>query len=257
MQTETKEERKLRKARERSGLSPIEHNKKNYVVCLKWGNKYSSEYVNRLNNMVARNLTLPYEFVCFTENTSGIDKSIRTEPLPTLPITGWWYKPYFLSNRLPFRGTLLFLDLDLIVFKNIDSLFSYEPGKFCIIRDFNRNLRPGWNRMNSSVFRTEIGQFNNFYNEFEKNSKTTSARYRGDQDWMFKVISDYKFWPDEWIQSYKWEMRDRNKLKIVNGKRNFDTIENPKIKPNTSVAVFHGDPNPGDCLDPWVVDNWR
>lgn len=254
---ESKEDRKIRKAREKSGLSSMNYDRKNYIVCLKWGNKYSADYVNRLNNMVSRNCTVPYEFVCFTENQSGIDKSIRIEPLPALPITGWWYKPYFLSDRLPFRGTLLFLDLDLVIFKNIDNLFSYQPGKFCIIRDFNRHLRPSWNRMNSSVFRTEIGQFKNLYNEFEKNSKTMSSRFRGDQDWMFKVITSYEFWPDTWIQSYKWEMRDRNKLKIVNGKRNFDTIETPKIKHDTSIAVFHGDPNPADCLDPWVVDNWR
>ena len=29
----------------------------------------------------------------------------------------------------------------------------------------------------------------------------------GDQDWIFAHIkNDFKFWPDEWIQSYKWEM---------------------------------------------------
>ena len=68
---------------------------KNYVVCLKWGDKYSADYVNVLANMVARNTTVPYEFVCFTDNSNGIQAGIRVLPLPNLPITGWWYKPYF------------------------------------------------------------------------------------------------------------------------------------------------------------------
>ena len=32
----------------------------NYIICMKWGTKYGAEYVNRLYNMVKRNLTLPF-----------------------------------------------------------------------------------------------------------------------------------------------------------------------------------------------------
>ena len=263
---ETKAERKARKARERAGLSVIPASKpdiettsnpKRYVACLKWGNKYSAEYVNRLKNMVDRNISVPYEFVCFTENASGIDSSIRIEPLPQIATQGWWYKPYFLSGELPFKGTLLFLDLDVVVFRKIDDLFQHSPGKFCVIRDFNRSFRPQWDRMNSSVFRTEIGQYDNLWQDFKRDIKSHTTRNRGDQDWMFRHIKDHVFWPDEWIQSYKWEMRNKEKLQIVNGKRNFATIDDPKVLPNTKIAVFHGDPNPADCLDPWVVDNWK
>jgi hypothetical protein len=30
-----------------------------------------------------------------------------------------------------------------------------------------------------------------------------------------------------------------------------------KIKPGNRVAVFHGSPNPMECGDQWVIDNWR
>lgn len=257
--TETKAERKARKARERASLSVSEtpSNSKNYVACLKWGDKYSSNYVNNLYNMVKRNCTLDYEFVCFTENPTGINKDIRIEPLPKIATQGWWFKPYFLSNELPMQGTVLFLDLDVVVFKNIDNMFNYEPGKFCIIRDFNRKFRQNWNRMNSSVFRTTIGMYNHLWQDFKTNTSSHTARDRGDQDWMFRHIKDHVFWPDEWIQSYKWEMRDRSQLKIINGKRNFADIQTPKVLPNTSIAVFHGNPNPAECQDPWVVDKWK
>ena len=33
------------------------------VLCMKWGDRYGSEYVNRLFAMVARNLTLPHRFI--------------------------------------------------------------------------------------------------------------------------------------------------------------------------------------------------
>ena len=130
-----------------------------YVVCLKYGNKYSAEYVNKLYNMVKRNLTLDHEFVCFTEDATGIDPAIRIEPIPLISgVTGWWYKPMFFNPRLPLRGTLLFFDLDVVIFKNIDYLFTYKPGEFCIIRDFNRFVIKNYDKFNSSIFRLETTQ---------------------------------------------------------------------------------------------------
>ena len=228
----------------------------NYVVCLKWGTKYSSEYVNKLNSMVERNLTLPYTFVCFTDNTAGINPNIRCEPLPKLPIEGWWYKLWFLSKDFPLDGTVLFLDLDLIVFKNIDYLFSFAPNKFCVIRDFNRSLNSTWNRINSSVFRYQSKQHSTVFDTFINDYRTHTRRFHGDQDFIFKHLQNITLWPDEWIQSYKWEMRSRNDLIKSNGKRNFKNIADPMIKRETAVAVFHGEPDIHECIDPWVVKNW-
>lgn len=207
--------------------------------------------------MVQRNLTLPYEFVCFTDDKNGVDAHIRCEPLPNIKTQGWWYKPYFFSKDLPIKGTILFIDLDVVIFRNIDNLFTYSPKKFCIIRDFNRNTRTSWDRMNSSVFRLEVGQYDNHWQEFLKNTRLHTTKNRGDQDWMFRHIRDHVFWPDEWIQSYKWEMRDKSKLQLINGKRNFSDIASPTVKKETSIAVFHGDPNPADCKDPWVQQHWK
>jgi hypothetical protein len=76
---------------------------------------------------------------------------------------------------------------------------------------------------------------------------------------MFQHIRDHQFWPDEWVMSYKWEMRDRRDLAIDSKtrKRNFTVDAPPRIKPNTSIAVFHGDPNPGDANDSWVKEHWQ
>ena len=263
--TESKEVRKARKRKEKAEKlatqveqqpKPVVASDKRYVVCLKHGTKYKADYVNRLKNMVDRNITVPYEFVCFTENPTNIDKDIRIEPLPSLATQGWWYKPYFMSADLPLDGTMLYLDLDVVVFRNIDELFTYKPDKFCIIRDFNRHIRPTWDRMNSSVFRTTVGQYDRLWQDYKRNLTNHTARNRGDQDWMYRGIKDHEFWPDEWIMSYKWEMREKKSLTIVNGKRNFAEKANPRVQPSTKIAVFHGDPNPHICEDPWVIERW-
>jgi hypothetical protein len=112
--------------------------------------------------------------------------------------------------------------------------------------------------MNSSVFRTTIGKYDAKWQRFKKNVAHETAKFRGDQDWMFANIRDHTFWPDDWIQSYKWEMRDRRELKIDTHtrKRNFVTDSPPNIKKDTCIAVFHGEPNPADANDSWVKANW-
>jgi hypothetical protein len=238
-----------------------EDNATRFVCCLKYGDKYSADYVNKLYDMVQRNLTLDHEFVCFTEDPTGINPNIRIESLPELPVKGWWFKPMFFNPNLALQGTLLFLDLDLIIFKNIDHLFKYEPGKFCIIRDFNRYIIKSYNKFNSSVFRLETGQHSNVYHDFVKDAKNITKRLQGDQDWIRACISnpnDFKYWPDDWIESYKWEMRNKPKFDAKpRGERDFLVNGDPKINPNTSIAVFHGDPNPHNCKDQWVIDNWK
>ena len=269
--SETKEQRKARKAKGKqpqkreivSEVVPVPDlnipKVNRYVCCLKYGNKYSADYVNKLYNMVKQNLTIDYEFVCFTENAEGIDKDIRIESLPELPVKGWWFKPMFFNPKLPIKGTLLFLDLDLIIFKNIDHLFTYKPGQFCIIRDFNRYILKKYDKFNSSVFRLTTGQHTDVYNDFVKDPLSISRRWHGDQDWIrYKIKTNYVYWPDEWIQSYKWEMRGKPRYdNKPRGQRDFMTPGEPEIKDQTAIAVFHGDPNPHNCKDQWVIDNWK
>jgi len=230
---------------------------KNYVVCLKHGTKYSADYVNILYNMVQRNLTVDHEFVCFTEDPKGIDPNIRIEPLPNSNVKGWWYKPFFFDPKLLEPGVRLFLDLDVIVFRNIDNLFTYAPDKFCIIRDFNRFANNNWNKMNSSVFRLNQGQQEHVFSTFIENPEHYSRRFHGDQDWIFnQVRKDWVFWPDEWIQSYKWEMRGKPQMIRNKDGRNFAESGEPKVLNDTSIAVFHGDPNPHNCIDTWCKQHW-
>ena len=54
------------------------------VLCMKWGKAYGPEYVNRLRNGVTRNLSYPHRFICFTDDSTGIEQGIEIFPLPSL-----------------------------------------------------------------------------------------------------------------------------------------------------------------------------
>ena len=229
------------------------------VVCLKHGKKYSAEYVNRLYNMVSRHLTIPFDFFCFTEDTKNLNSNIKIKPLPDgYNINGWWWKPYiFKEGHFPDSDTILFFDLDMVIVNNLNNLATYLPDQFVGLEDVGRVFRKHPQKLGSAVLKWPANKYSNIWNLIEADPKITS-RFRGDQDWIWSLHKDnIQFFPEEWIRSYKWEIRSKSELVHNGSKYVFRDIKNPVINPATSVLAFHGTPNPEDVQDPIIVDNWR
>ena len=103
---------------------------------------------------------------------------------------------------------MLYIDPDVIIFRNIDKLFTVCQDQFMVLRDFNRWRQVGWKKFNSSVVRWNTGQHPQIYKQFVADTINVSKKIHGDQDWLYaQVKKDFQYFPDEWIQSYKWEMR--------------------------------------------------
>ena len=230
----------------------------NHIVCVKWGNKYISQYANILYNMVKRHTTVPFEFHCITDDIKGLDPHIKTIKLPNDPwIKTWWSKLWMFGSHFPLQGNILYFDLDIIVFRNIDLLFTHNPDKFMIIRDFNRCRIKDWKLCNSSVMRWKTGTVNYLWDDFVSKPNVVMGDNHGDQDWITKrAKQDINHWPDDWIRSYKWEMIGYKDTKARRGpKLIFDRP--PKIIEANKVAVFHGEPKPFNCGDAFVEENWK
>lgn len=226
----------------------------NWIVCLKHGDKYSAEYVNILYNMVHRHCTIPFKFACITEDPSGLNSAIHHVNLPRQQLYGWWYKPWVFSSEFPLKGTILFMDLDIVINDSIDDLWDFSPGKFCIIHDFIKTFNTQWCKFNSSVFRFESDSGMEYIWDDLIGDTTQIANYRGDQEWMDDKIFDYTFWPNDWIVSYKWQVRNRNELTYINDKLNFNSISD--ISSDAKILVCHGDPKPHTIADNIIVSNW-
>jgi hypothetical protein len=256
-----KQEKQQKALAEVVSSSPPSAKNKYYVLCLKHGTKYSADYVNKLYNMVKRNCTLDYEFVCLTDDARDINPNVKIIPLPG-GISGWWCKPYMFSKDLPLNGTVLYMDLDVVIASNIDKLFTYQPHHWCTIRDFTRVMRPKWHKYNSSIVRFKAGELDFVWTEFDKDKIEIQKRLHGDQDWLYEVTHKRQgamLYPDSWILSWKWEVRKSREFERggVRGQRKLRMIETVTPRVECCVCVFHGDPNPEHCEDPWVVDNWK
>ncbi len=104
-------------------------NRQRHILCMKWGTKYGPEYVNRLYGMVRRHLAGEFQFICLTDDASGVRPEVRCLPIPPLNLQlkpgqrdGAWKKlTTFEANLHGLRGTALFLDLDVVVVGSLPS----------------------------------------------------------------------------------------------------------------------------------------
>ena len=115
------------------------------VVCLYWGNKYKTEFVNVLYNMVQRHLTIPHKFIIYTDHVK-MQKlvkgdNVEVRKLPFHDYTGWWNKLTLFSPEANLEGDCLYFDLDVVITENIDCFVTYEPDtKFVGMKDFNKHI---------------------------------------------------------------------------------------------------------------------
>lgn len=105
------------------------------IACVKWGNKYGADYVNRLHRSVRRALGNEgvASFICFTERGDGLDPQIEVRPLPAKPEwQGWWFKAHLFSPEAKLSGRVLYLDLDTVIVGSLERLRRYR-GRFATL----------------------------------------------------------------------------------------------------------------------------
>lgn len=210
------------------------------VITLKWGTLYSSDYVNKMYEMIKRHLTLPFTFYCFTEDDTGLDKNIKIKPLPESSLHGWWYKPYmFKQNLFSDNHINFYIDLDSVITGNIDQFMLYQPNQFMGLRELIYLKHPDRIGFGSGIMRWVNNRFQYIWTRLEL-TQELAKKYPGDQDYIYHYhAQNIKFYPTEWTTSYKWEHTEG------------------VIKPESKIIVFHGSPRPHEVTDPYITDNWR
>jgi hypothetical protein len=129
------------------------------VFCTKVLTRYGSEYVNRLYAMCKRHLTVPFKFVCTTDDERGIHKDVEWHR-PARKCWGWWNLQEAYSDPEWADGPILFFGLDTVVRGNIDCMAKRDRPTF--VKGFNH---PVWNDM--AVFIPEGGPLKFLWDRFK------------------------------------------------------------------------------------------
>jgi hypothetical protein len=209
--------------------------------------------------MVKRHLTIPYRFICFTENSQLINPDIIIIPLLNDDrIEGWWWKTYIFSlGHFHVNDINLYFDLDMVIINNIDKFVNYLPGYFIGLEDLGRVFNKP-QKLGSAILRWQGTMYKNIWEDFASNPNIKRNFPGGDQDWIWSLHKTrLNFFPKSWILSYKWEVRTLNELIKRDNKNYFKEVRNVKIGNETSVLAFHGTPEMEDVQDKIIVENWQ
>lgn len=223
---------------------------KRYIICMKWGNKYSADYVNRLYHMVKRNLTLDFTMVCLTDDDTAIHSDIICYPIPTLdlpnhlPERGWKKLTTFSPSLYDLQGVALFLDLDVVIVDNIDCFFEYKANhddSVMIIRDWKKPWRMVGN---SSVYRFDIGQntYPDLLNYFKQNFASIRQNFRHEQAFLSDYLRKHhhlEYWDKSWCVSFKYQCVRPFPMSF---------IKPPQLPKGAKIVIFHGEVNPPDAM---------
>ena len=129
---------------------------------------------------------------------------------------------------------------------NLDHMFDYGSGLVALDSRPWR-YRSGPARTGTGVFGFDIGTMGYIVERIKKNRDVLIASYEIEQDFIHSEVSEIKYWPDEWIRSFKYHQRAPLLL---------DRFIGPT--PPTQVAkilCFHGSPRPIDLIRPGI-GNW-
>lgn len=246
------------------------------VVCLKWGELYGPEYVNKLYGMVARNVSQPFRFICFTESATGLRDEVDVQPLPEFPEPPWEYARYcsawrklalFRSGLANMQGRVLFLDLDLLILSSLDEMLARQEPFLMIENWYQAKQRNG----QASLMLFDAGYPEFLLARYLEDPLAVLNEFRTEQEYISKCLpaADIIFFPENWCQSFKKHVM-LNFWQRLKG-------EKYRVPQNAKVLVFHGRPNPPDALlgqwgkpmpawkrglkglqpCPWVADYWK
>jgi len=215
------------------------------VVCVKVGNRYGPEYVEKLNNAAGQYLPLD-EFVCVADDPKA-DGDIIISPISGLP--GWWQKMGLFQDppwgEESLRGhRLLYLDLDVVITGSLDDLVNY-PTEFAMHLDFQKPWKCA-----SAVMVLDAGSRTWIWDHFNAHRAEIMKQCHGDQDYLgllqqtaciyrpqIKPKPHCDFLPQRWVRSYKMHAK-----------------EGPPE--DCRVVAFHGKPDPADIQEGWVKERW-
>lgn len=242
------------------------------VACLKWGEMYGPEYVNRLYAMVRRNLKGDFRFVCFTENSEGLRSEVEIKPLPVFPEPPYEYARYcsawrklalFDATGEGLSGRILFLDLDLVIIRSLEPFF-HGDAPFMMLENW---YQPG--KGQASLMRFDGDSMKFLLDRYLADPFAVLDRYVTEQEYIWSnALADARFFDAGLCVSFKKHVMHSGIARFSSSPYGFPE--------EASVVVFHGRPNPPDALRgewgkpmfalkrwwkglkpcPWIADYW-
>ncbi len=252
-----------------------------HFLCMKWGNKYSPDYVNNLYKMVKENYSKRHKFICYTDDPEGIDKNIKIRTIPkvdSLHPDFWFGKENYCWDRSKFlvlnshrwlrtKGPFCYLDLDVVIQNNIDDIFELSKTPHMIYTHWedpsvlkDRRFQDVRGTLyNSSVMLWCNNEGEKIYNDVIKHKDVVYKTFWKGTDnyypWReYQVVGDnyWSFLPKDWVYSYNRGQEFPNDLTehLYRETAKFCIFDSPTGRPQTNYK-------PHEVRDYNILVHWH
>lgn len=230
-------------------------------LTLKWGRKYGPEYVNRLYNNIKNTYSGPFEFWCFTDNPTGIEKGVKLASINDLPHFDTEREVFTivkvdLFKHLPFEGPYVFLDLDVLILRDLKEYF--DTFNFSEPRYIENHWAPRERELesfhigdcfvNSSFLVWDGDQYEWLYDIYEKNQRLVELKFKSfDKFVYYCALKNLKFHPKGISYTYSFGADYPN------------DVEPYKLRDDHFIVIFNTSHNQGIELhdaEGWARDLW-
>ena len=200
-----------------------------WSVC--WGSKYHHDEVRLLQRMVERNLTIPHQFKCLTDqDIIGIQCVPQISDKP-----GWWQK----WDLFSFVGQNLYFDLDVVLTGNVDCFVGTDKDiKTCL----NWAVSGHMGVQSSIMYWADARKIYAAYDPITCGCWPPFSKpntLHGDQCRLTELRDsgqiEADYFDSKHTRSFKYHLRQG-------------------LTDDCRVAIFHGDPKPDKVNDAWVKE---
>ena len=241
--------------------------------------KYTPDYVEKLYNSLKRNCTLPFEFICYSDNPNV--KADKIIPLPNPKYTDikkHWHKITFFSPM--FAGQepgddMIIMDIDQVIVGNVEHIIGRPVGE-------NESLSykkwwgftSDWLPLNGGFYKFKSGgKCKNLWDKFRENpeywqlkyfkSMVVHYKYFGEQNFVYNRLKEFDIKlltvPGQHVCKITSDKRQNMEVSLEYMKKyNTDYMILDKPHPNIRIVHFA---NPHTTIHEsgfdWIKDYWK
>jgi hypothetical protein len=227
------------------------------VVVIKWGTKFTPTHINILYRSVKANLSVPHNFVCFTDNPNGLDSEIIVKPL--------WDNPFDLKGNYRKLGIynidiLHSLDCDILLL-DIDTVITGDITHFAKLKKNTLWRAPSLTQKgfvyNTSLVRIVDTKFRKAWDLFQKDhiGLINSAKFEGNWSGTDQAIISHLFGETSNIIT--------EEDGIISLRDHSNICQNDELPDWVRIVSFYHNSKYGDMSNlklhekhPWLVKHW-
>ena len=197
------------------------------VICVKVGDRYSAEYVNRLYRMVKHNTTVPFSFYCYTDDPVDIISDVNIISKPDDDLELWWPKLRMFEKGFGgLKGWCVYFDLDTVIQNNIDVILNTRHNSLRMIKCFWKIVKTNQidpkhkydMDLNSSCLSWKADSLDHIWQHFWEDPEYYMTKYYGIDRFMCheELIDPTNHWPRKMFYSRHYGFEEGDDMVFEN-----------------------------------------